>query len=88
MKVTEENYSILKKASDITNSEYEIKWTDAENIEGYVDPEELLSIIEDLTMAYEDTEEELRSREQYCEEYHVNRYKDEYDMYGLSRNDF
>lgn len=68
MKVTEDNYNILKKASDINSVDYEIKWTDAENLEGYIDPEELLSMVEDLVYAYEDKEEELRDLEQDLED--------------------
>ena len=88
MKIGEAEYKIIKKASDINSVKYEIKWTDAEKLEGYIDPEELLSMVEDLVFEYEYKEEELRDQEAYCEEYHVNRYRDEYDMYGISRDEF
>lgn len=48
MKINEDNYELIKKASEITCMNYEIKWIDAENIEGYIDNETLLSIINDL----------------------------------------
>ena len=88
MKITEAEYNIIKKAEEITSTECEITWTDAENFEGYIDPEELLSMIENLTIEYEEKAEELKDKEEYCEEYHVERYRDEYDMYGISRDDF
>ena len=67
MKVDESNFDILKKASDITYTDYDIKWFDAENIKGYIDTDCLLSMIEDLICEveyqkerYEDLERDLK----------------------------
>lgn len=67
MKVDESNYEILSKASDITCTDYEIKWFDAENIKGYIEVDSLLSMIEDLICEihyqkekYEDLEQDIK----------------------------
>lgn len=67
MIVNEYNYDILNKVSKITLTDYEIKWFNAENIEGYIDPEGLFCMIEDLLCEieylqekYEDLEADLR----------------------------
>lgn len=59
MKVNESNYDILKRVEDITNTDYEIKWFDAENIDGYIESESLISMIEDLIGKVENLEEEI-----------------------------
>jgi len=48
MRVDENNFDILKRASDITLTDYDIKWFDAENIDGYIDGDNVISMIEDL----------------------------------------
>lgn len=57
MKVDESNFDLLKKASDITYTDYEIKWFDAENINGYIETDCLLSMIEDLILEVEHQKE-------------------------------
>ena len=59
MKVDESNYSIIKRASDLTLTDYDILWKDAENIDGYICPETMLGIIEDLILEIDRLEEEL-----------------------------
>ena len=49
MRITEDNYSIIERASKLTMTDYNIIWKDAENIIGWIDEDELLNIIEDLT---------------------------------------
>lgn len=67
MIVNEYNFDILNKVSKITLTDYEIKWFNAENIEGYIDPEGLFCMIENLLCEieylqekYEDLEADLR----------------------------
>ncbi len=67
MKVDESNFDLLKKVSDITYTDYEIQWFDAENIKGYIETDSLLSMIEDLICEvnnlqekYEDLERDIR----------------------------
>lgn len=68
MKVNESNYGVLKKVSDTTLVDYEIKWFDAENIDGYIESESLISMLEDLLgelekekEKYEDLKNDLES---------------------------
>ena len=48
MIIDEDNYSILSKVTDITATNYEYKWFDAENIDGYISANTMLDMIEDL----------------------------------------
>ena len=64
MKVDESNYDILQRASEITSTNYEIKWFDAENIDGHIDAIELVSIIEDLICEVDRLEEEIEDMKQ------------------------
>lgn len=58
MKVDESNYETLDKVSKITLTDYEIRWFDAENIDGYIDANNLFSMIEDLLSEIDKLEEE------------------------------
>ena len=64
MKVNESNYETLEKASKITGTDYEIRWFDAENIDGYVDEETMLYIIDDLMCEIDRLQEEIEDMEQ------------------------
>lgn len=95
MKVNESNYETLQKASDITLVDYDIKWFDAENIDGYIDSDGLLEMIKDLVVEYnrkEEEVEELKKEIKNMEEDIAENYKpkitDPYDYYGVSRRDF
>lgn len=59
MKIDEDNYWILQRASKITGTNYGIKWFDAENIDGYIDTQDICPIIEDLIMEVDRLQEEL-----------------------------
>lgn len=72
MKVDESNYSTLSKVSDITFTDYEIRWFDAENINGYIEIDSLLSMVEDLICEvdhwkekYEDLEQDIKDNYKY-----------------------
>lgn len=88
MRVTPDNYETLKKASDITLVDYDIKWFDAENIDGYIDNEGLLEMIEDLLVEYHHKEEELEDLKRDIEDNYEPRKIDPYEEYGVSRYDF
>lgn len=88
MIVTPDNYETLKKASEITLVDYDIKWYDAENFEGQIDSDGLLSMIEDLIVEYHRKEEQLEDLKQDLEDNYVPRRIDPYEEYGVSRNDF
>lgn len=48
MMVDEKINSILERAFNVTLTDYEIRWFDRSNKEGYIRAEDLISIIEDL----------------------------------------
>lgn len=64
MKVDESNYEILKKVSEITLTDYEIKWFNAENIDGYIESDNLFYMIEDLLYELNHLEEEFEDLKQ------------------------
>lgn len=86
MRVDENNFEILDKASKITGTDYEIKWYDAENINGYIETENLISIIEDLIYEIDRLQEELEDIEQDIKD----NYKPipEAEQVGISVRDF
>lgn len=68
MLVDESVYEIFKKVSDLTLTDYEIRWFKAENIEGYILAENMLSMIEDLLCEIDNWEEKYKNFEQYVED--------------------
>ena len=48
MKIDEASYRIINDAMTILNKNYEIHWFDKDLITGFIDDEEILTIIEDL----------------------------------------
>lgn len=56
--------------------------------DGYMEVEDLLRLIEDLNYEVQHVQEELDDFKNEVEEYYVPRYKDEYELYGVSRSDF
>ena len=67
MKIDESVFDIIEKASKITLTDYEIKWFDAENINGYIESDVLLNIIQDLICEIEHKEEEIEDIKQDIE---------------------
>ena len=64
MRVDESNFETLDKASKITGTDYEIKWFDAKDIDGYIDGDTMLCIIEDLMYEIDRLQEEIEDMEQ------------------------
>jgi hypothetical protein len=67
MRITQDEFDIISKASEITLEDYEIKWTDHDNLECYIDSEDLLVIIQDLICEIEHKEEEIEDIKQDIE---------------------
>lgn len=63
MEVNETNFDVLQSASRLTKTDYEIIWKDAENIEGYITEDSLVSMLEDLIGEVERLEEEKEDLE-------------------------
>lgn len=59
MKINESNYDLILSARNKTGIDYEVKWFDAENIDGYMDEEEIWRIIEDLITEIDIKDEKL-----------------------------
>lgn len=68
MKVDETNFDILDRVSKMTLTDYEIKWFDKKNIDGYIPAENLLSMIEDLLCEIDRLEEEIEDIKQDLED--------------------
>lgn len=64
MKINENVFDIINKVHEITLTDYEIKWFDAENINGYIESDVLLNIIQDLICEIEHKEEEIEDIKQ------------------------
>lgn len=64
MIVNEENYDMLQKVSKKTMTDYGIRWFNAENIEGYIEANNMYSMIEDLFCEIERLEEKVADIEQ------------------------
>ena len=86
MKVDESNYETLEKASKMTGTDYEIKWFDAENIDGYIDGETMLCMIEDLIYEIDRLQEEIEDIEQDIKDNY--RHIPEAEQVGISDGDF
>lgn len=86
MIVNESIYDILEKASNITLTNYDIKWFDAENISGYIKEENLIDIIEDLILEVNRLEEEIEDIEEDIRDNYKRISNDE--QVGISSKDF
>ena len=53
MRVDESNFEILQRAYDITGITNKIFWRDAENIDGYINDDDVMSLMEQLISEYE-----------------------------------
>jgi len=88
MEITESNYNIFERAMEITGVEYNVMWTEAENLEGYMFDDSVLNIIEDLIMEIdrlkEVNEDLIKDRD---ENYELKKFNP-YDEYGVSERDF
>lgn len=86
MKIDEDRYLTINKAQRLLFHNYEINWKDAENLEGYIDEDTLLDIIDDLCDEVERLEEEKERQEEQIREW----YKpiSPYEFYGVSEDDF
>ena len=68
MKVDESNFKILDRVSQITATDYEIKWFDAENVDGYIEENSIISMLEDLIAEVGRLNEEKDDMERYYKE--------------------
>lgn len=75
---------LIKEASDTVGTDY----TTDIDADDYIEVDDLLGLIEELNYAVKHVQEEYDDFKNEVEEDYVPRYKDEYELYGVSRNDF
>lgn len=63
MRVDEGNFATLQTAYDITGATNMIYWRDAENIDGYINEDDVMNLMEDLINEYLHVKDELRDLE-------------------------
>ena len=64
MIINESNVDILRRVSQLTLTDYEVKWFNTDDIEGYINAEEIVYMIGDLINEIEQLEEKIRNMEQ------------------------
>ena len=62
MKISVDNYDVFERVQNITKVDYEIIWKNAENIEGYIDENTILGMMEDLILEVDRLKEELEEK--------------------------
>lgn len=88
MKFDSNVWATLEKAIEITGVDYDIKWYDAENLDGYIEEHSIEDLIADLVVGYGKLQEELEEKEQHCREYHQEKPINYYEEYGINEKDF
>lgn len=90
MRIDETNYAIIDRAEKLLFTDYEKRWYDAENIDGYIEEETLLDIIDDLCSEIDRLQEQLEEQKEKHEEEIKEFYKprSKYEMYGINENAF
>lgn len=88
MKVDENNFGVLQDAYNITGSKSNIYWKDAENLEGYIDTDEVIDLMEELIECYEKLRQDMIDLEEDIKENYELKKINYYDIYGLNENDF
>lgn len=63
MRVDESNFAILQTAYEITGIQDMIYWRDAENIDGYINEDDVMRLMEELINDYVSVKDELRELE-------------------------
>lgn len=48
MRIDESNFDVFYRVQNMCGYNYDIRWTDSHNLKGYIDPDVMLSMIEDL----------------------------------------
>ena len=88
MKVDESNYDLFQRVSKATGTDYDIKWFDAEDIDGYIDADNVLAMLEDLLYELGSAQEMIDDIKNDVEENYQPIPFNPYDEYGVSERDF
>jgi len=85
MMINENNWGILQDAIDITSTDYDIKWYDAENFKGYIEEDSILSLIEDLVGEVEHLKDENKKLQEKLLEPDGDEWDYQYECWRDSR---
>lgn len=88
MKINESDFDILDRASKMMGTDYNIKWFDAENFDGYIDKDDLIVMIDDLIREIDNLNERIEDIEKDRDEHYQYKEIDPYEEYGLNKGDF
>lgn len=77
MKINEKNYETLQRAYDITGKLNKIFWRDAENIDGYIDDDDVIELLNVMIDEYNGKRDELQELINYIDR------DTEYDPYDM-----
>lgn len=58
MRIDESNYKIINRISQLIGTDYNIKWFDDNNVNGYINDDKVISMLEDLIGEIDKLEEE------------------------------
>lgn len=88
MKVDESNFGLFERVSKVTGTDYDIKWFDAEDIDGYIHEDNVLAMIEDLLYELDSAKEIIEDMKRDVEENYQPIPFNPYEEYGISEDDF
>ena len=77
IKITEENFEVYDRAERITRTSY-MNCTNDDDFEGYIEVENVESLIEDLCDYIKDLEEKIKNMEQDIEDNYIHRPMSDY----------
>lgn len=83
IKLNEKQIQVIKDSSKLLDIGY-----DREIQSDSIEESLLIDLAEDLNSKIESLQDEYDDYQKEVEEYYEPRYRDEYDLYGVSRNDF
>lgn len=78
MKVDEKVNYILEEAYKLTGTDYNVYWRDHDEIDGFVEPEDVMKLLEDLVEQYKVLEEMHEDLKKDVEEHYQRIYEEDY----------
>lgn len=82
MRIDETNHETLQRAYDITGKPNKIFWRDAENIDGYIDDDDVINLLDAMIDEYNGKRDELQELIDYIDNHEKEEHEyDPFDMY-------
>ena len=90
MRVDESNFIVLRNAEDLLNTDFEINITNDDECKGFIDEDNVISMIDELCSEIDRLREELEDQEEHYQEIIKDYYKPKspYEVYGVSESMF